>query len=78
MRVDDISDNGIEKSIAKKLKALIVERAAFFIALSATSVGKCNLVVSYVVGIEANNALYRQSKILVIAERESYLFNYVF
>ena len=67
---DDVAYCGVEDGVAEEFKAFVVHGFALGVAAEHALVHQRELVVAYVVGIEANDLAQRQIKLLVLAERE--------
>ena len=57
MAIDDVAHSTIEHGIPQKLQALIVDGLALIITVADTFVQQCCLIISDVVGIEADNGI---------------------
>ena len=77
MLVDDVAHDGIEDGVAKKFEPLIVHWLPFLVAVHDALVHQGHLVITDIVGIESDDLVQRQIKLLILAERELYPVNNV-
>ena len=75
--IDDVADDGLEDGIAKKFQTLIVQRlvAPFLRLILLRLVGESDAIQFDIVGIESQNIIKGQSKLLVGLYKELQLIN---
>ena len=76
--IDDVANDSIEHSIAQELQTFVVLWTAFLVAASHTLVQQRLLIEADVMRIEAENTVESRKKLLLLAERELYLINYIY
>ena len=72
MTVNDVTYDGVEDGVAQELKSFVVDGLSFGISPHDALVHQSQLIVADVVWTDADNAVKRQIKLLLLAEREPY------